>query len=64
MIVVKIKDGDNIEKGLKMFKRKCDRCGIIKEVRTRQQYNKPSNVHRKKIQHAVYVQKLKEIAAE
>jgi len=60
MIIVPVKDGENIEKALKKFKRKFERTGIVKELRSRQQYNKPSVVKRLKMEHAVYVQKLRD----
>jgi len=58
MIIVPIKEGDNIERALKKFKRKSERTGIIKQLRQRQQFEKPSVINRKKMMKAVYVQKL------
>lgn len=58
MIIVPVKEGENIERALKKFKRKAEKTGIIKEVRTRKQFNKPSVVKREKMQHAIYVNKL------
>ena len=60
MIVVPVKDGENIERALKKFKRKFERTGVIKELRTRQQCEKPSVVNRKKTMKAVYVQHLRQ----
>ena len=60
MIVVPVKEGENIEKALKKLKRKTEKTGVIKEVRTRKQYDKPSVVKRIKMQHAVYVNKLRQ----
>ncbi len=58
MIIVPVKEGENIERALKKFKRKSEKTGVIKEVRNRKQFNKPSVVKRIKMQHAVYVNKL------
>jgi small subunit ribosomal protein S21 len=58
MIIVPVKDGENIERALKKFKRKSERTGIIKQLRQRQQFEKPSVVNRKKMMKAVYVQHL------
>ncbi|MBR4552991.1 MAG: 30S ribosomal protein S21 [Bacteroidaceae bacterium] len=58
MIIVPVKEGENIERALKKFKRKFDRTGINKELRRRQQYDKPSVVKRLAMEHAIYVQKL------
>ena len=59
MIIVPVKDGENIERALKKFKRKFEKTGIVKELRARQQYDKPSVLKRLQMEHAVYVQKLR-----
>ena len=58
MIIVPVKEGENIERALKKFKRKSERTGIIKQLRQRQQFEKPSVINRKKMMKAVYVQHL------
>jgi len=58
MIIVPIKEGDNIERALKKFKRKFEKTGVIRELRDRQAYKKPSVRKREMNQKAVYVQKL------
>ena len=60
MIIVPVKDGENIERALKKFKRKFEKTGVIKELRARQQYDKPSVLKRLKMEHAIYVQKLRQ----
>ena len=60
MIIVPVKEGENIERDLKKFKRKAEKTGIIKEVRNRKQFDKPSVVKRIKMQHAVYVNQLRQ----
>ena len=59
MIIVPVKDGENIERALKKFKRKFEKTGVVRELRARQQYNKPSVLKRPKMEHAIYVQKLR-----
>ena len=59
MIIVQVKEGDNMEKALKKFKRKYEKTGIVKELRARQAFEKPSVTNRKKMMKAVYVQKLR-----
>lgn len=59
MIIVPVKDGENIERALKKFKRKFEKTGVIKELRARQQYSKPSVLKRLKMEHAIYVQQLR-----
>ena len=58
MIIVQIKEGENIEKALKKFKRKFEKTGVIKELRNRQQFEKPSVTKRLQKIHAIYVQQL------
>lgn len=57
MIIVQIKEGENLEKSLRAFKKKFDRIGIVKELRARKVYNKPSVVRRQKKLKAVLRQK-------
>lgn len=61
MIVVPLKEGENIEKALKKFKRKFEKTGVVKELRSRQAFEKPSVAKRKKMMRAVYVQHLQQI---
>ena len=58
MIVVPVKEGENIERALKKFKRKFEKTGVVKELRRRQCFYKPSVVKREEKVHAVYVQKM------
>ena len=60
MIVVPVKEGENIEKALKKFKRKFEKTGVIKELRSRQAFEKPSVANRKKIMRAINVQKMQQ----
>ncbi|MGM0530397.1 MAG: 30S ribosomal protein S21 [Bacteroidota bacterium] len=60
MIVVQVKDGENIERALKKFKRKFEKTGVMREVRERQAYTKPSMKKREEKKRAIYRQKLKE----
>ena len=47
MIIVPVKEGENIEKALKKFKRKFEKTGVVKELRNRQAFEKPSVTNRK-----------------
>ena len=58
MIIVPIKEGENIERALKKFKRKFEKTGIVKELRSRREFQKPSVQNRMKMQTAIYVQQL------
>ncbi|MDR0756842.1 MAG: 30S ribosomal protein S21 [Tannerella sp.] len=58
MIIVPLKEGESIEKALKKFKRKFEKTGVVKELRSRQAFVKPSVEKRKERIRAVYVQQL------
>ena len=60
MIIVPVKDGENIERALKKFKRKFEKTGVVKELRARQQFDKPSVKKRLKMERAVYGQQLRD----
>jgi small subunit ribosomal protein S21 len=60
MIIVPVKEGENIERALKKFKRKFEKTGTVKELRSRQEFTKPSVVRREQVKKAIYVQKLQQ----
>lgn len=60
MIIIPVKEGENIERALKRFKRKFDRTGRMREIRSRQAYVKPSVLRRGEIEHAKYIQQLQD----
>ncbi|AZI66702.1 30S ribosomal protein S21 [Kaistella daneshvariae] len=46
MLIIPVKDGESIDRALKKYKRKFDKTGTIRALRSRQQFNKPSVVNR------------------
>ena len=60
MIIMPIKEGENIERALKKFKRKYEKTGVLKELRSRQYFTKPSVTKRIATQHAIYVQNMRQ----
>ena len=60
MIIVPVKEGESIDRALKRYKRKYEKTGVVKELRKRQQFDKPSVIHRANMMKAIYVQKLRE----
>ena len=60
MIIVPVKEGENIERALKKFKRKFEKTGVVRELRGRQAYVKPSVRRRDEIKKAVYIQQLQQ----
>ena len=60
MLIIPIKDGENIDRALKRYKRKFDRTGTLRQLRARKAFSKPSVIKRDKMQKAAYVQRLKD----
>lgn len=58
MIIIPLKEGENIERALKKFKRKFEKTGVVKELRERQAFTKPSVRNRAQRIKAVYRQQL------
>lgn len=59
MLIVKVNEGESIERALKKFKRKEQQTQLVKELRARKEYVKPSVAHRKKMAKAVYANKFR-----
>lgn len=60
MIIVPVKEGESIDKALKKLKRKFEKTGVVKELRERQKFTKPSVIKRSVKLKAVYIQKLRQ----
>jgi small subunit ribosomal protein S21 len=58
MIIINIKDGESLDKALKRFKKKFEKTGVLRELRSRQAYEKKSVARRTEIKHAVYIQNM------
>jgi small subunit ribosomal protein S21 len=58
MLVIPVKDGENIDRALKRFKRKFLKTGTLKQLRARKQYIKPTEKNRVKMQKAAYSEAL------
>lgn len=48
MSLVKVGENENLESALKRFKRKCQKDGIIGDLRKKEAYEKPSVKRKKK----------------
>ncbi|MBC7864371.1 MAG: 30S ribosomal protein S21 [Bacteroidia bacterium] len=58
MLIVQVKEGEALEKALKKFKKKFEKTGVVKALRERQKFTKPSVRYRERVIKAVYRQKL------
>lgn len=56
MIIVPIKEGENIDRALKKLKRKFEKTGVVKELRERQKFTKPSIIKREQRLKAIYIE--------
>ena len=57
MIIIEIKEGEDINRALKRYKRKHRNVGIIKNLRQRQHFTKKSEKRRNEILKAIYRKK-------
>ncbi|NRA94527.1 MAG: 30S ribosomal protein S21 [Psychroserpens sp.] len=60
MLRIPVKEGENIDRALKRYKRKFDRTGTKRALNARKQFTKPSVERRAQIQKAQYVQTLRD----
>ena len=58
MIIINIKDGESLDEALKRFKKKFEKTGVLRELRSRLAYEKKSVARRTEIKHAVYIQNM------
>jgi small subunit ribosomal protein S21 len=59
MIIVPVKDNESIDKALKKFKKKFEKTGVVRQLRARQNFEKPSVSRRQEIIRAKYRDQLK-----
>lgn len=45
---IKVKDGESFESAIKRFKKKCEKAGILADVRKHQYFEKPSERKKRK----------------
>ena len=59
MIIVPVKEGENIERALKKFKREFEKTGAVREMRARKNFEKPSVLKRMVRMKVISVQQLR-----
>jgi small subunit ribosomal protein S21 len=64
MIIVQIKDNEPIDKALKKFKKKFEKTGVVKQLRARQAFEKPSITRRTTVKKAIYKTNLQRLESE
>jgi small subunit ribosomal protein S21 len=58
MLIINVKENESIDKALKRFKKKFEKTGVLKELRSRTAFEKPSVTRRHEIIRAAYKQKM------
>jgi small subunit ribosomal protein S21 len=58
MLIIPVKEGESIDKALKKYKKKYEKVGIIKQLRERQSFSKPSVKSRQEMIKAKYKLKM------
>lgn len=58
MLIINVKESESLDKALKKFKKKFEKTGVVKEMRSRQAFEKPCITKRMQRLRAAYKQKL------
>lgn len=58
MLVIPVKEGENIERALKKYKKKFEKTGVMRQLRARKEFVKPSVENRQARIKAAYKQRL------
>lgn len=61
MLIIPVKEGESIERALKKYKKKFDKTNVVKELRSRKEFIKPSVLQRQSKIKAVYKQKMQSV---
>jgi small subunit ribosomal protein S21 len=59
MLIIPVKEGENIERALKKYKKKYDKTNVMKELRARKEFVKPSVIERQQKIKAAYAQRMR-----
>jgi small subunit ribosomal protein S21 len=60
MLRIEIKEGENIERAIKRYKRKHRNVKVMQNLRENQYFTKPSVKKRRQLQKASYIQNLRD----
>ena len=60
MLIVDARESESLDRALKVFKKKFEKTGVLKELRSRSAFEKKSVKRRQQVIHASYVQKMRE----
>lgn len=60
MLIINVKENESIDRALKRYKKKFEKTGVLKQLRSRTQFTKPSVRRRDEVIKAKYIQKLRD----
>lgn len=63
MLIIPVKEGESIERALKKYKKKYDKTNVVKQLRGRKEFIKPSVLNRQAKIKAIYKQKMQSLEA-
>jgi small subunit ribosomal protein S21 len=61
MLIIDARESDSLDKALKVYKKKFEKAGVMKELRRRQAFAKPSITNRTKNLKAIYRDQIRRI---
>ncbi|AZJ33511.1 MULTISPECIES: 30S ribosomal protein S21 [Tenacibaculum] len=54
MLIIQVKEGENIDRAIKRYRRKYRNTKVLQEIRDRKEYTKPSVSRREQLKKAQY----------
>ena len=58
MLIIDARESESLDKALKKYKKKFEKAGVLKQLRSRQSFTKPSVERRGQVLRAVYREKM------
>lgn len=58
MLIIPVKEGENIERAIKKYKKKFEKTKVMRELRSRKEFVKPSILNRQQRIKASYKQRM------
>jgi small subunit ribosomal protein S21 len=62
MLIIDARESESIDRALKKYKKKFEKAGVLRQLRERQTFTKPSVRRRNTVLRAAYIQNLKQEA--
>lgn len=59
MLIIPVKEGENIERAIKKYKKKFEKTKVMRELRERKEFTKPSVTRRQQKIKAAYIERMR-----